>query len=139
MAIRLSDELRAAIRRHAGKEYPHECCGAMLGTVESGVKVISELQEIENTHEEAHERRYSISPDAMFRIEKHARATGLTVLGFYHSHPDHPARPSDYDREWAWPSYSYVIVSVERGIPAEMTCWQLDANDEYFEVEEILK
>lgn len=139
MAIRLSEEFRGAIRSHAARDYPHECCGALLGHLDSGIKAISEIREIANTHEEGHERRYSISAEDMFRVEQYARSCGKSVLGFYHSHPDHPARPSDYDREWAWPGYSYIILSVERGIPSEMTCWTLDSDEKYFEIEEIDK
>ena len=139
MAIRLSDENRIEIRKHAARDYPHECCGAMLGTVQDGVKNVASLWPLENTHDEGHERRYLISADSMFKVEKHARESGQSVLGFYHSHPDHPARPSDYDRDWAWPWYSYIIVSVERGTPVEMTCWTLEENDRLFEAEEIIK
>ena len=139
MAIRLSEEARAEIRRHAARDYPHECCGVMLGSEVDGIKEVSALRPLENVHEEGHERRYLISADSMFRVEKEARATGKSIVGFYHSHPDHPARPSDYDREWAWPFYSYVIVSVERGVPVEMTSWTLDENDKHFQAEEIVR
>ena len=138
MAIRLSDEHRAAIRRHGAEDYPYECCGAMLGTSKDGVKTVTALRAIPNEHEEGHERRFLISPESMFRVEKEARASGLSIVGFYHSHPDHPARPSDYDREHAWPYYSYIIVSVERGTATDLTCWTLDNEDKYFEAEEMI-
>ncbi len=125
MAIRLSDELIEAIREHARQDYPYECCGVLLGNVEGETKRVSALRPMSNVHEEGHERRYLISPDAMFRLEREARATGLQILGFYHSHPDHPAQPSEYDREWAWTWYTYIIVSVQRGEPGEMTFWML--------------
>jgi proteasome lid subunit RPN8/RPN11 len=91
-----------------------------------------------NVHEEGHERRYLISPDAMFRLDREARAAGLQILGFYHSHPDHPAQPSEYDREWAWPWYSYIIISVLKGVPGVMTCWTLKDDRMAFEIEERL-
>src|SRR2546423_14946788 len=94
VAIRLSEELRIAIRRHASTEYPYECCGAMLGNVEDEVKVVTQLKPVPNEHEEGHERRYLISANDMFQIERFARDNALSVVGFYHSHPDHPARPS---------------------------------------------
>jgi proteasome lid subunit RPN8/RPN11 len=137
MAIRLSDEARAEIRAHAAKEYPYECCGAMLGRAAGGVKEVTALRPLVNEHEEGHERRFLISADAMFRVEKEARESGLSVVGFYHSHPDHPSRPSEYDREWAWPFYSYIIISVERGDPAAMTSWTIADEDSPFEAEEI--
>jgi proteasome lid subunit RPN8/RPN11 len=77
---------------------------------------------------ETERNRLSLDPDQL-RVEKDARAKGLEVLGYYHSHPDHPARPSIYDREHAWPWYSYVIVSAERGSAKDLTCWVL-AEDE---------
>jgi proteasome lid subunit RPN8/RPN11 len=139
MAIRLSDEARAEIRGHAARDYPYECCGAMLGTVLHGIKEVTALRPLENEHEEGHERRYLISADSMFRVEKEARDSGLSVVGFYHSHPDHPSRPSAYDREWAWPFYSYIIIAVERGVPAEMTSWTIEDEDSPFQAEEITK
>src|SRR5437016_2799619 len=136
LAIHLSKSLDAQIRAHAEKDYPMECCGVLLGTVgktvvavhhpadratcdmevrEEDLKVVTELRPLQNVHEEGHERRFRIAPDAFFHVERDARAAGLKVLGFYHSHPDHPAEPSEYDREWAWPWYSYIIVSVRNG------------------------
>jgi proteasome lid subunit RPN8/RPN11 len=135
--IRLSDSLGAAIRAHAARDYPHECCGVLLGQVEGETKIVTEMRALENVHEEGHERRYLISPEAMFRVEREARANGLKTLGFYHSHPDHPARPSEYDREWAWPWYSYIIVAVVRGESQQMTCWTLDDDRQTFQEEAI--
>ncbi len=135
--IRLSDELLSGIRDHARADYPYECCGAMLGTEVGGLKEITELRPVENVHEDGHERRFLISARDMFLIEREARAKSLNVLGFYHSHPDHPARPSEYDREHAWPYYSYVIVSVMKGEPADMTSWTLAEGGLAFDAEEI--
>lgn len=137
MPIRLSDSLAAAIRAHAARDYPYECCGVLLGRVEGDTKIVTEVRALENVHDEGHERRYLISGEAMFRVEKEARANGLKTLGFYHSHPDHPARPSEYDREWAWPWYSYIIVAVASGEPQRMTCWTLDDDRQAFQRETI--
>ncbi len=121
-------ELRAAIARHAERSYPEECCGILLGRVgEDGVKHVSALIPVENVREAAaRARRYLIEPETVAAAERQAAAAGLDVLGFYHSHPDHPARPSEFDREHAWPFWSYVIVAVARGEPGEMTSWTLD-------------
>ncbi len=110
----------------------------MLGTIEGDLKVVRKLNEIPNVHEDGHERRYLISPDEMFRLEREARSGGLKILGFYHSHPDHPARPSGYDRDWAWPWYSYIIVSSRQGVTGEMTCWELDEERNAFAAEKLL-
>src|SRR5579871_1749109 len=135
--IRLSEEQAAAIRDHGARDFPHECCGVILGDVEGGIKVVRELRPVENVHEEGHERRYLISPDQMFALLQEERRTGRKILGFYHSHPNHPARPSEYDRDWASPWYTYIIVSVMNGIPTDMTAWQLDDDQKAFEPEEI--
>ncbi len=137
MAIRLNPAQEIEILAHAAREYPYECCGVLLGQVEAETKVVTALKPLANVHEEGHERRYLIAPDEMFRLEREARAERIKILGFYHSHPDHPARPSEYDREWAWPWYSYIIVTVAKGIPGEMMCWTLDDDRQAFEVEEI--
>ncbi len=135
--IRLSEALRQEIRAHAARDYPHECCGVLLGTSEGDDKTVIELRPLENVHEEGHERRYLISPEQMFRLEREARSARWKILGFYHSHPDHPARPSEYDRDWAWPWYSYIITAVASGAPTEMTCWVLQEDRGSFQEEEI--
>ncbi|HLV80835.1 MAG TPA: M67 family metallopeptidase [Chthonomonadaceae bacterium] len=135
--IRVSEAQQEAIRRHGARTFPHECVGVILGDVQDGVKVAQELRPLENVHEEGHERRYLVSPDQMLMLMQEERRTRRKVLGFYHSHPNHPARPSDYDRDWAWPWYSYIIVSVMDGVPADMTAWQLEEDRQSFRREEI--
>jgi proteasome lid subunit RPN8/RPN11 len=156
MATRLSSDLERELRSHAARDYPHECCGVLLGTIETEpiatyypedrekcdlevrnveVKVVRALRPLENVHEEGHERRYLIAPQEMFNLEREARAGGQKILGFYHSHPDHPARPSEYDRDWAWPWYTYIIVAVAKGEPKELTAWTLDDDRGAFEEE----
>jgi proteasome lid subunit RPN8/RPN11 len=137
MPIRLSKEHLGEVLAHARGDYPHECCGVLLGSAAGDEKVVASVHRLENVHEEGHERRYLISPDAMFRVEKEARAAGQSILGFYHSHPDHPAKPSEYDRDWAWPWYSYIIVAVAKGEPGEVTCWTLEDDRGAFQSEEI--
>lgn len=137
MSIRLSSEQMDAILAHAREDYPHECCGVMLGSASGDDKTVAAIRRLENVHEEGHERRFLISPESMFRVERDARAAGQSVLGFYHSHPDHPARPSEYDREWAWPWYSYIIVAVAKGEPGDVTCWTLDDDRGAFQAEEM--
>lgn len=123
--IQLSDDHAGAIRRHGEEEFPHECCGVILGDLDGDLRIVRELRPLSNVHEEGHERRYLVSPDQMFALLREERKTGRKILGFYHSHPDHPAEPSVYDRDWASPWYTYIIVSVMKGRSALMTAWRL--------------
>jgi len=123
--------------------YPNECCGIMFGkdVLESGnvtKRIVHRLVAAPNDFEE-HEKfhRFSISAKTLMTAEQDAAKAGELVLGFYHSHPDHPARPSEYDREHGWPFYSYVIVAIEQARPAAMTSWLLDENTEQFEEQAI--
>jgi proteasome lid subunit RPN8/RPN11 len=96
-----------------------------------------ELLPVDEPGRETECNRFLIDPLDQLRMEKDARARGLEVLGYYHSHPDHPARPSEYDREHAWPWYSYIIVSVVRGIAKDLTCWVLAEDRGTFHPEEL--
>jgi len=123
--IYLTREHADAIRDHGRRTYPEECCGVLLGTNGSEVPRVSMLLPIENVHEEERRRRFLIDPRDYLAAEREARARGLVVLGIYHSHPDHPAQPSEHDRKHAWPNLHYVIVAVAQGEPGEMTSWVL--------------
>jgi proteasome lid subunit RPN8/RPN11 len=123
--------------------YPNECCGILIGRdVREGDvtrRVVDRLEPGRNAFQADEQyHRFSIDPLAQLKAEKAADAEGKTVLGFYHSHPDHPARPSEYDREHAWPFYSYVIVSIVKGKPVDMTSWVLNDQTNAFERQEIL-
>ena len=125
--IRLSDAHLDAIRAHGVDTFPHECCGAILGDVAAGVKIVRELRPLPNV----------FSPDQMFALMQEERRTKRKILGFYHSHPNHPAHPSEYDRVWASPWYTYIIVSIRNRQPADLTAWQLDDAGAAFQPEEI--
>lgn len=135
--IRITEEQLEAIRSHGVKDFPYECCGVILGDVEGEIKVVRELRPLENVHEDGHERRYLISPNEMFALMQEERRTKRKILGFYHSHPNHPAKPSVVDRDWASPWYTYIIVSVMDGRPADLTAWQLDEDRQGFTAEDI--
>ena len=96
-----------------------------------------ELLPVDDPGRETERNRFLIDPLDQLRVEKDARARGLEVLGYYHSHPDHPARPSIYDHEHAWPWYSYVIISVERGVPKDLTSWVLAEDRLAFRAEQV--
>src|ERR1019366_10687321 len=114
--LSLAAAVEHAIRRHGEETYPHECCGALVGRdgrVEAAVA-------LPNTTDEGPRRRFLVRPSDYRQAEQRARDLGAELLGFYHSHPDHPARPSQYDLDHAWPTFSYVIVSVAgRGLPRQ--------------------
>jgi proteasome lid subunit RPN8/RPN11 len=113
------------MRRHGEETYPHECCGFMLGSAADGMQRILEIRSQANERTDSRENRFVISPEQFKAVESYARKTGLLLVGIYHSHPDSPARPSDYDRDHAWPWFSYIIVSVKGGKAAEANAWQL--------------
>ena len=151
MALRFVPDQLNAIRRHGARDYPSECCGILLGKSDDGNKEVHEVVALKNLRHdparaqellplaspdlETDQNRFLIDPLEQLKVEKDARKRGLDVMGYYHSHPDHPARPSNYDREHAWPWYSYIILSVEKGTPADMTSWVLSDNRERFDPE----
>lgn len=136
-AVILSAAQRETIDRHAEATYPDECCGVMLGRQIDGRRVVEKLIEIENEWDaEERRRRFLITPRQYMQAEKQATQAGLDLLGFYHSHPDAPARPSEFDREHAWPFYSYLIAGVAQGKTVDLTGWQLrDDRSGYEEIE----
>ena len=135
----LPSELARAIEREGSAAYPNECCGIMYGRDVGRERRVERLEAVINSFvAEEQYHRFSIDPKELMRAEKSAAAAGQLVLGFYHSHPDHPARPSETDRQAAWPFYSYVIVSIGKGEPLDMTCWVLDEATERFERQDIV-
>ena len=137
--ITLNEQHLTEMRQHGERDYPFECCGLMLGRFENNSrKVVLETYPISNAREEEAKRnRFLIRPDELMRGEKYARAKGLDVVGFYHSHPDEPAVPSKYDLDHAWPTYSYVVVSVEKGQAVDLRSWEMEADRSKFNEEEI--
>jgi proteasome lid subunit RPN8/RPN11 len=120
------------IRNHGVETYPHECCGALLGreveapqTGAAGREVLG-LYPLVNRRDDSPRNRFSVSSEDVRDAEKAARAQNFDVIGWYHSHPDHPAKPSLYDQEHAWPWYSYIIVSVMNARAQDMTSWRLN-------------
>jgi proteasome lid subunit RPN8/RPN11 len=125
MTLRLSGALADEIRHHGEAAYPAECCGAMVGRVEGAAKEVLRLSPAVNRRtDDPH--RYLIAPDDLRQLEREVRGAGQEIVGYYHSHPDHPARPSAFDAEHAWPWYSYLIVRIDRGRGADLASWVLD-------------
>jgi proteasome lid subunit RPN8/RPN11 len=131
MILRLPETLAAEIRRAGETAYPAEGCGILAGYVDVGIdsdggtKVVVRLVPAVNGRtDDPH--RYLIAAEDLRRIEGELRRQGLDIIGYYHSHPDHPAVPSVFDTEHAWPWYSYIIVRVDRGRGTELSSWVLD-------------
>lgn len=137
------------IHAHAQACYPEECCGLMLGHIAETEgqlqKMLLGLYTVDNAWDPAAAsigaeasnpsltaaRRYWIAPQDLFKAQKYARTQGWDIIGVYHSHPDHEAVPSECDRKWAWPQYSYVIVAVKNGVPHDYRSWILDDQQQF--------
>ena len=127
--ITIANEQLKEIREHGVRDYPYECCGLLLGRFRADGKVVTETYPISNAREESAKRnRFLIEPKELMRGEQYARSRDLEVVGFYHSHPDHPAEPSQFDLDHAWPNMSYLIISVRQGQPKEARSWRLKAD-----------
>jgi len=143
--LNISRGLAERIGRHGAEKFPHECCGALLGRDEASdgkaggtpLREVLELFPLVNRRDDSPRNRFAVTAEDVLEAEKAARKHGLDVVGWYHSHPDHPARPSQFDREHAWPWYSYIIVSVMSGQPADMTSWRLNDDRQDYSPERI--
>lgn len=124
--LHMPDDALRVVREHAVATYPDECCGALIGRPgSSGATLVVEAFPLPNTTEEGARRRFLVRPSDYRAAEARARSAGGELVGFYHSHPDHPARPSEYDLAHAWPNLSYVIVSIDHGRTADVRSWRL--------------
>ena len=121
-----------ALRRHGEETYPHECCGVLLGQFDGdGTRIITSIARCGNTRDDSPHNRYSIDPKELIRIQREGRERGEDIVGFYHSHPDHPAQWSQTDlTEAHWLACSYVITSVEKGKAIITNSFELTGSDE---------
>ena len=133
MALSLQPGVAEAIRAHGVETYPNECCGALIGR--DGV--VTHTLALPNVTDEGPRRRFRVSDRDYLQCEKRARELGGELLGFYHSHPDHPARPSQYDLDHALPFFSYIIVAVRAGTSEDMTSWRLREDRSAFDEESL--
>ena len=136
-ALKVDKELVRRIEAHGIETYPHECCGALLGLDSGGARKVTDLVPLANRRDDSPRNRFEVTPEDVLLAEKTARDKKVDVIGWYHSHPDAPARPSEYDRSHAWPWYSYIIVSVQKGEPKEMTSWRLQDDRLAYDAEAI--
>ena len=135
--LRLNEKFAAAIRAHGVETYPHECCGAILGRDAGCARDVVALVPLANRRDDSPRNRFEITADDVRMAEKKARELGADLVGWYHSHPDAPARPSEFDREHAWPWYSYIIASIEKTGPEAMNSWRLVDDRSHYDPEPI--
>jgi proteasome lid subunit RPN8/RPN11 len=141
----ITQSQRQQIYLHSEKTYPEECCGLLLGKIDSDRKIVTEIWETENswnndfqedftqispTHGSKKDR-FAIAPETLLKAQKNSRDRGLKIVGIYHSHPDHPAIPSEFDRIIAWPEYSYLIISLISGKVDQVYSWILDESHRF--------
>jgi proteasome lid subunit RPN8/RPN11 len=124
--LRLRASAAAEIEREARRAYPNEGCGALLGPGDGSV---TEVRQLPNREGQKPRVRFALSPRDYMTVERDAESRGMALVGFWHSHPDHPARPSATDRQYAWEGLLTLIVAVADGTPRELTAWELPAGD----------
>lgn len=134
--INIPKHIYEEIINHSKDSYPHECCGVLLGGMLKGKKVF-ESHRAKNANTERANDRYIIDPKELHLIDRMARNQGMDIIGFYHSHPDHPDKPSPTDREWGQAGYSYIIVSVNKGTEVSARSWIFEEENEPFKEEKI--
>ncbi|MGC1292682.1 MAG: M67 family metallopeptidase [Candidatus Acidiferrales bacterium] len=135
--LRVGEALIDRIHEHGARDYPNECCGALLGHDALAERTVLGLVPLVNQRSDSPRDRFSITSDDVRLAEKEAAAKGWELIGWYHSHPDSPALPSEFDREHAWPWYSDIIFQVEKGEPREMRSWRLDDDRAKYQEESI--
>jgi proteasome lid subunit RPN8/RPN11 len=123
--LKIREDLARRIQSHGVETYPHECCGALLGRDAENSREVLDLLPLENRRNDSPRNRFEVTPEDVRLAENTARAKQLDLIGWYHSHPDAPARPSEFDREHAWPWYSYIIVSIQAREPRDTRSWRL--------------
>lgn len=134
--VRLGAAVREAIRAEAARAYPNEGCGALLG---SGDDEIVDTIALPNREQERPRTRFTVSPADYLAVEAAAEALGLRLCGFWHSHPDHPALPSETDRRFAWEGLLTLVIAVEAGAPGALTAWELGGPDAPFRERPLLE
>ncbi len=137
--IEINNSIAGSITEHAERDYPHECGGMLIGHFAEGKKTVTEIFPLENAREEeARHNRVLILPKDVLRAERYARDKKLDVVGYYHSHPESPAVPSQYDLDHALPVWSYVIASVIGGKVVDIRSWEMENDRSRFKEESIV-
>ncbi len=136
--INITKKIEKDFLRHSESDYPFECCGFILGNYHKNSSTGTKYLAIPNIKDENRERRFLIDPIAYQKAEDQADEQGLSIISIVHSHPDHPDKPSEFDRQHAWPGFSYIIISVKKGKAVSYRSWQLNENRAFF-IEENIK
>ncbi|MCP4267916.1 MAG: M67 family metallopeptidase [Candidatus Brocadiaceae bacterium] len=137
--IHINQHLINKMLVEARTAYPHECCGLIVGNIKDSGKVVHDVCPVENKNKVRAADRYEIDSKEFDRIDREASKKGWNIIGIYHSHPDHPAAPSDFDKECAcvWTEYSYIIISVKNGVDDDLRCWRFDSGKKEVGEEEV--
>lgn len=141
MTLVWTNALRGRVCQHSERGYPDEVCGLLIGQWQGGETLVREVVPVENVWEQGDERRrrFRISPQTFMQAETRAREAGMEIVGFYHSHPDSEPRPSETDREFAWPTYTYVIQGVYKGIALDLRAWVLNRDALGYDEQQIVE
>ena len=126
------------MERYGEEAFPNECCGALWGEIKNDRRIILQIRPLENVYEGGRQNRFRIDSRQIFQLLKEERRTDERLVGFYHSHPDHPAAPSEEDRYWAFPWYSYIILSITGRKKTDILSWVLRDDGSGFERELVL-
>lgn len=140
--IRITPQQLQQIKAHAQRIYPDECCGLLLGQITNDERIVIEVRETENSWTDELEEglvsysgtkrdRFYIAPEVLLHVQKEVRERQLSIIGVYHSHPDHLAIPSAMDQDIAWPEYSYIIVALNQSQISDLQCWKLDSSGQF--------
>jgi len=135
--LRVNHSVLQKMKLHAGHAYPEECCGMLLGNDDDSGRIVYDVIEMKNERSESRGRRFLITPEEYRRVEEDAAKRGLGIIGLYHSHPDHPAEPSQFDLEHAMPWWSYMILSVEARRATTVRSWVLLDDRRGYDEEEV--
>lgn len=136
MTVLIAGDQIEAIKIHAKSTYPEECCGFLIG-LDSSVRTVHRVISASNATSESRRNRYNIDPMDLIRADEEARRSNFNLIGIYHSHPDAPARPSQFDLEHAWPWYTYMVLSVQNGVPKDVSAWILSEDRSEFRQDDL--
>ena len=125
-----------SIMSHAKSTYPEECCGFLLG-LDSVVRTVERIVSVQNVNQDSRRNRYNIDPKDLIRADEEARRSNMSLIGIYHSHPDAPAQPSQFDLEHAWPWYTYLLLSVQNGQRKDVAAWNLSEDRSAFHLDDL--
>lgn len=130
--LRIPETVLREIYDHTESSYPNECCGLMIGTMQGDLREVHTFRKCRNLNTERAHDRYEMDPLDMLKTTREFENSPWDIIGIYHSHPDHPSRPSQTDTDRAWPNYSYVIISVRKGTVASANSWLLNESERKF-------